>query len=174
MQEEYSYLRNVYNEWYDKEFYELTGMQDVDLKILLELDIKNLTRYCSINKFAQKLCSDSNFWKLYFQKHNLPIYDIPTNTNGWLLEFNKMDIASRETNLILIINKIESKEGGSGLIHIIEKELNFLSNALYKITKNENLKNITYNKDPHLFIHYINNQYKFIISLKLNPKDINV
>ena len=41
----------------------LTGIKDVDLLILSQMDDKTLYNFCKVNKSARKLCSDENFWK---------------------------------------------------------------------------------------------------------------
>ena len=40
----------------------LTGIKDVDYKILNELDDKDLVKYCQTNKEANKICNDQTFW----------------------------------------------------------------------------------------------------------------
>jgi len=40
----------------------LTGIRDVDYKILNELDDKSLVSFCSTNKKADEYCDDQNFW----------------------------------------------------------------------------------------------------------------
>lgn len=40
----------------------LTGVKDVDLKILQELTDKELSIVCSVNKKVAELCNDESFW----------------------------------------------------------------------------------------------------------------
>lgn len=40
----------------------LTGIRDVDYKILNELDDKSLVNFCSVNKKADEYCDDQSFW----------------------------------------------------------------------------------------------------------------
>ncbi len=40
----------------------LTGIKDLDFKILNELDDKSLVKYCSTNKKANEICSNELFW----------------------------------------------------------------------------------------------------------------
>ena len=39
-----------------------TGVKDVDLKILSELDDMSLLKFCTTSKYAKKLCEDEIFW----------------------------------------------------------------------------------------------------------------
>ena len=40
----------------------LTGIRDLDFKILNDLDDKSLVNYCSTNKEADKICENQMFW----------------------------------------------------------------------------------------------------------------
>ncbi len=40
----------------------LTGIRDVDIEILLNLDDSELPRVCSVNKYVNKLCEHDDFW----------------------------------------------------------------------------------------------------------------
>jgi hypothetical protein len=44
----------------------LTGIKDVDLKILSELNDKDLFSFCLVDKHANRLCKDENFWRNRF------------------------------------------------------------------------------------------------------------
>ena len=46
----------------------LTEIKDVDLLILSELDDRDLFNMCLVNKYANKLCQNENFWKDRFMK----------------------------------------------------------------------------------------------------------
>ena len=40
----------------------LTGVKDLDFKILGELEDKDLVSYCQTNKQADEICKDQGFW----------------------------------------------------------------------------------------------------------------
>ena len=40
----------------------LTGMRDVDIEILLNLDDSELPQVCAVNKYVNQLCEDDKFW----------------------------------------------------------------------------------------------------------------
>ena len=40
----------------------LTGVKDLDIKILNELEDKDIVSYCQTNKQADTLCQDQGFW----------------------------------------------------------------------------------------------------------------
>lgn len=47
-------------------FRNLTSIRDLDLKILSELDDRDLISFCLSNKLANNLCQDENFWRNRF------------------------------------------------------------------------------------------------------------
>ncbi len=40
----------------------LTGIRDVDIEILLNLDDNELPRVCAVNKYVNSICEDDKFW----------------------------------------------------------------------------------------------------------------
>lgn len=44
-----------------------TGVKDVDLLILMQLDDKSLFRTCKVNKYVNELCKNEDFWRNRFQ-----------------------------------------------------------------------------------------------------------
>jgi len=52
----------------------LTGVKDVDLKILQELRDDEISKVCSANKYVAKLCNDETFWLNRLLKN----YDVET------------------------------------------------------------------------------------------------
>ena len=46
----------------------LSGIRDVDLKILMELEDRDLFNYCIANKAINNLCKNENFWRNRFIK----------------------------------------------------------------------------------------------------------
>lgn len=66
----------------------LTGNKDVDYNILSELNILELSRICTTNKYSAQICSDENFWRYKFNKENLDILLSPNShlflTLGWM------------------------------------------------------------------------------------------
>ena len=52
----------------------LTGIRDVNLKILQELDDEELFSFCIVNKEANKLCENEDFWRNRFLKRFGKLY----------------------------------------------------------------------------------------------------
>ncbi len=48
--------------------------KDVNLLIMMELDIKSLLNYCSINKYSKKLCENEHFWRNRLWKYYGKMY----------------------------------------------------------------------------------------------------
>lgn len=44
----------------------LTGIKDLDLKIMMELSDRDLINYCKTDRFARRICKDENFWRNRF------------------------------------------------------------------------------------------------------------
>ncbi len=43
-----------------------TGIKDVDLKIMMDMDDRTLFNFCQSNKYTNKLCSNEFFWRTRF------------------------------------------------------------------------------------------------------------
>lgn len=43
-----------------------SGIRDVDMKILEQLEDKDLGRACQTNQYVQQLCQNENFWRRRF------------------------------------------------------------------------------------------------------------
>lgn len=56
----------------------------------IDKEVKELTNICSVDKLAQKICSNANFWEPIFEEHDLPFinkkYD---NAQIWISTFEK-------------------------------------------------------------------------------------
>jgi hypothetical protein len=62
----------------------LTGIKDVDLLILSQIDDKTLYNFCKVDKYAQKLCLDENFWKNRFiQRYGLDAIKYKPKGKSW-------------------------------------------------------------------------------------------
>lgn len=62
--------------------------RQISLKI--DKDVKELTNICSIDKLAQKICSNADFWEPIFEEHNLPFPNIKNgNVQVWISTFEK-------------------------------------------------------------------------------------
>ena len=65
---------------------------DVRRSILLKIDkeVKELTAICSVDKLAQKICSQAHFWKPIFEEHDLPFSNTKhDNVQVWISTFEK-------------------------------------------------------------------------------------
>ena len=55
----------------------LSGIKDVDLKILQGLEDTDFEKVCSINKYIRKLCNDETFWlNRFIEKKNVDMEEI--------------------------------------------------------------------------------------------------
>lgn len=65
---------------------------DIRRQISLKIDkeVKELTNICSVDKLAQKICSNADFWEPIFEEHNLPFPNIKNgNVQVWISTFEK-------------------------------------------------------------------------------------
>lgn len=68
------------NETSDKVYMNIpfTGYPDIDLEILSQMNLKDVKKTCTINKYLNNLCNRSDFWK---QKINTELLYIPSTLN---------------------------------------------------------------------------------------------
>ena len=62
---------------------------DIRFNILYHLHINDLSNLCYVDHLSYKICTDPHFWKLYFEKHDLPfdMINIPKSINEWISVF---------------------------------------------------------------------------------------
>lgn len=93
LQGEISTLKNVYQLKEQNKFIKssiLTGNLDVNYHILLNLEPKDIARYCKTNSLVKKLCQDEKFWEMKF-KHD-QLYNILYLNNHVLSRINKLPL----------------------------------------------------------------------------------
>lgn len=91
MYQDLTSLTNLYNQ--NKVI--LTGVVDVDYNILMNLDTVDLSVICRTNKYAEKLCHTTTFWKRKFDHDHLPILNIHTMTLSYWLILHKLTKRSK-------------------------------------------------------------------------------
>jgi len=65
---------------------------DIRRSISLQIDkeVKELINICSVDKLAQKICSEANFWEQIFEEYKLPFPNIlHNNAQVWISTFEK-------------------------------------------------------------------------------------
>jgi hypothetical protein len=66
--------------------------EDIRKSISLKIDkeVTELTNICSVDKLAQKICSNADFWEPIFEEHNLPFINKKyNNVQVWISTFEK-------------------------------------------------------------------------------------
>lgn len=123
----------------------LTGVEDVNYRILLNMDIKELSRYCQLNTAAQKICNNENFWITKIQneitnqlhprniygvkayiRQQYPIidklqqqfYDNMIINKSWLQKYDLLLKASKYAGYILDIYDVEFQTDDTQIIAI--------------------------------------------------------
>lgn len=63
--------------------------EDIRFNILYHLNINDLENLCFVDHLSKQICSSSYFWKLYFDKNNVPFKMIKniTRVRGWINEY---------------------------------------------------------------------------------------
>lgn len=69
----YQDLTNLINLYNQSGKIVLTGNKDVDYEILYTLNLEDLSKVCSLNKYSRDLCSNPVFWLTKHKNENLPI-----------------------------------------------------------------------------------------------------
>lgn len=65
-------------------------MQDIRREMLLATDIEELLNYCSVDKLSRDICSESYFWRKFFNQYNLPFPTIHYHDpKSWIIAFEK-------------------------------------------------------------------------------------
>ena len=149
----------------------LTGNPEIDINILLNLDIKSLSKFCSTSKYVQDFCSDDYFWQKKFGRDSLPLAAIiitPMNSNDWIKEYNLTQQAQLIVANIMVINIVEktkSVDKTRGRIIAIIQEYNIFLDMLPDILR-EDVINIIGDKDYYFRVdldHINDNSYKVTI-----------
>jgi hypothetical protein len=120
----------------------LTGMKDVDLKILSELSDRDLFQFCLSNKDAAELCRSETFWRnRFYNKYEslFPDFDIITlkpNYETW-----------KKFYLYAVVNLEEYNDKNWSFLNIIDWDVNtdtvrrFMSNSyLFESQRSSELK----------------------------------
>jgi hypothetical protein len=151
----------------------ITGKKDTDCQILIKLDIKALSRFCCVNKYANTILSNRTYWQQKLEKDNL-LYALPYLFNTcsspsiqYLTAYVKLTKAAEDAKLILTINEIEVLRKDNKTPGIIIMAANDMES--YKILTpfldSEIIKCITsHNCTSHNCIYFTynnHNEYKF-------------
>ena len=76
--------------------------EDVLYHILYNADFNTLKNYCSSKKY-HSLCQNKELWIHLFDKDQLKLFKIPTNSNEWIKEYQKIYNLTQEAKAILNI-----------------------------------------------------------------------
>jgi len=60
---------------------------NVDLQILLNTQIQELSKICSTNRYFQSICSSFEFWTEYYRQHGLLLLSEKKNLTGYITDF---------------------------------------------------------------------------------------
>lgn len=103
----------------------LTGYEDLDLKIMMELNDKEIALLCSVNQYTDRLCKTKHFWIAKFNNENLPISDVDNLLKAYqisiLVKNTVSDLMASEKHYTL---KVNPKFGSDYFNVFIEKYKN--------------------------------------------------
>jgi hypothetical protein len=104
---------------------------DVIREILYLLPFEDIKTFCITQKY-QHICNDASFWKIIFEKSNLPIIGTPQNAQEWIDEYKKIYNAYIESELLLnnkdifgIIANIIPNNSYISVLTIFDKTMEF-------------------------------------------------
>jgi hypothetical protein len=130
----------------------VTGVRETDMNMMIALDIKSLENYCLINQDGYKICTNRHFWKLKFEKDNLPFplihYTTPAEwISSYIYTHKVMSYTQHVTDYIL--------EGST--VRIQFNNLYLFENVIDK----ESLKKCYLAWQQFLpdYLNYVKNQY---------------
>jgi hypothetical protein len=119
----------------------LTGISEIDFKILLDLNAKSLGQICAVNKYAKSICDDPYFWKLRLKGYIIEVKPLANNLNSYLESLEALEYANRNAKSILIIAKVEKVRRSyptDGIIYIngdIDELFNMVNQDLFNKLK---------------------------------------
>lgn len=119
---------------------------DTRREILHHLDIHNLQNICVADKNLYTICHDKDFWRQYFNNHQLLLPEIGDLTlNEWVKLYHKILLIDDRVNQILTIM--------SGPVHMIGYENSYKSDGLDL----SNVNMVTINNDiDKIVLNFIN------------------
>ena len=139
----------------------LTGIKDVDLLILSQMDDKTLYNFCKVNKSARKICSDENFWKNRFiKKYGMDAVKYKPKNKSWKEHYSfvhymifETDYQANYGHVIKISNKLGKPQFQTvpeNRVRVIGKDGNIWFRTLWKISYPSGMQNYT-NVDKIIF-----------------------
>ena len=92
----------------------LTGIEEIDYNIMMQLPSCQLTILCRVNKYAQKLCQDMHFWlkKLSYDNFIMPSKHLLNNVN-WVKAYDVLDFITVYTDK----NELDVNDSSKALVN---------------------------------------------------------
>src|SRR3990167_4470268 len=91
----------------------LTRDEDTIFKIMLHMDIVDLSSFCQAGKVANELCHNQYFWRLKFKQDDLPIIKPFSYHTNYSQEYQLTKIARNNAGLVVKIEDIEHQRDKS-------------------------------------------------------------
>jgi len=86
----------------------LTGLKDIDLKILVDLPYPDLLHACSVNKYAQELCEEDRLWKQRYEIQ-YPDDSSPKGKKTWREHYEDTIFRMTDSELQKLIKHVRSQ-----------------------------------------------------------------
>lgn len=105
---------------------ELTGIKELDIIVLKQLDIKTLNHYCTSSKQIASVCNHKEFWIQKLKYDTLPVHLIrgfPKTYNGWMNMYRILQKINHEAPTTLLINGIEKTRNYNTMNGIINIDI---------------------------------------------------
>ncbi len=149
-------------------------------EILLRSDINTIRTYC-YTKHYQEICQNNDFWKLIFERDGFPIFGTPLTPEDWINMYHKITNATKEADLILLLQKEEKIKGfwvkhpifyNKKLFHVSDVNIPLFSSQFYVYFDNGSDYPYSINAD-HIIVRY-NHFRELLIELLYFYPDLKI
>ena len=138
---------------------------DILYNILLNVNMDKISQMCILNKSANNICNNNNFWVDKFTYDNILLPNLfPNNISGWIKEYKIADATSRAINFIqLILKNILVNEDMTLIIDFDDSQILQLLHILNQIIDYKTFESIQRTILPYINVIDMVTIYIFVV-----------